>query len=141
MGLLRARTLSVMTILFMVPIKDPGPQSSCDVRGTCQAHVQGNSCLTEEDITSNLCKTALYYTRLFFSFFLNLEVVSLRVREKVVVSEGLIQLKSRVRCKETWLTSALHWACNYCPRPLGTEAVRNVFHLLKNQDLGGKKKS
>lgn len=49
-----------MTILFMVAIKDPGTRSRCDVQGTCQAHVQGNSCLTEVDVASNLCKTELY---------------------------------------------------------------------------------
>lgn len=35
-------------------------------------------------------------------------MVSLKVREKVVISEGLITLKSRAYCKETWLASALH---------------------------------
>lgn len=61
MRLLRARALSVMTIQFMDVIKDPGPWSSCGFQGTCQAHVQGDSCLTEGDVTSNLCETALYY--------------------------------------------------------------------------------
>lgn len=35
-------------------------------------------------------------------------MVSLKAREQVVISEGLIALKSRAYCKETWLDSALH---------------------------------
>lgn len=65
---------------------------------------------------------------------------SLRVREKVVISEGLIELKSKVCCKETQLALALHRAGNCCPGLLGREAIRNIFHLLKNQDLGEDKK-
>lgn len=115
--LLRARALWVMTIQFMVVIKDPGPWSSCGVQGTCQAHVQGKSCLTEGDITSNLCKTALYYQAFLFLKPWNSQAESQR-KGGDIRGTGTDKTENALQRGTAWLSSAPHRAGDHWPRPV-----------------------
>lgn len=61
------------------------------------AHVQRKNCLTEGDLTSNLCKTALYYQAFLF---LLLKPWNGQAEREKVTSEELVQIKQRISCKE-----------------------------------------